>query len=218
LELIKNHIKQMPEMNLRYAFNNVVSCIDFLKTQKIDLLFVNINMPNIAVISAIKYPQHKPLLILTTAYRKFSAEGLELDAIDYLMKPISFDEFRKAALKAIDLHEYNQNIEDKNNESIFVHSEYKLVRIPLNDIEYIEGLDNYIKIHFTNTKPLLSLITMKGILEKLPSEKFIRIHNSYIVPINSIQSMVNKKILLNTGKELSVSNNYIGFINNVLNK
>ncbi|NJE06692.1 LytTR family transcriptional regulator, partial [Thermococcus sp. M36] len=110
------------------------------------------------------------------------------------------------------------NMKDESNESIFVRSEYKLVRIPLNDIEYIEGLEDYIKIHFTNAKPLLTLMTMKGILEKLPPEKFTRIHRSYIIPLNRIQSFVNKKILLNTGKELPVSNSYIEFINNMMKK
>ncbi|MBA4197725.1 MAG: DNA-binding response regulator [Chitinophaga sp.] len=218
LELIKNHIKQMRELQLLQAFDDAVAGASFLRLNKVDLLFVDINMPDITGIDLVKNLQHKPLIIFTTAYRKFAVEGFELDAIDYLMKPITFDRFRKAALKAVDFHEYKNNMKDESNESIFVRSEYKLVRIPLNDIEYIEGLEDYIKIHFTNAKPLLTLMTMKGILEKLPPEKFTRIHRSYIIPLNRIQSFVNKKILLNTGKELPVSNSYIEFINNMMKK
>lgn len=218
LELIKNHIKQMRELQLLQAFDDAVAGASFLRLNKVDLLFVDINMPDITGIDLVKNLQHKPLIIFTTAYRKFAVEGFELDAIDYLMKPITFDRFRKAALKAVDFHEYKNNMKDESNESIFVRSEYKLVRIPLNDIEYNEGLEDYIKIHFTNAKPLLTLMTMKGILEKLPPEKFTRIHRSYIIPLNRIQSFVNKKILLNTGKELPVSNSYIEFINNMMKK
>jgi len=193
LELIKNHIKQMPALHLLQAFDDAVAGAAFLKTHKVDLLFIDINMPDITGIDLVKGLQQKPQIIFTTAYRKFAVDGFELDAIDYLMKPITFDRFRKAALKAIDFHEYKNNTKEESNESIFVRSEYKLVRIPLNDIECIEGLEDYIKIHFANAKPLLTLMTMKGILEKLPTDKFARIHRSYIIPLKRIQSLVNKK-------------------------
>jgi len=158
------------------------------------------------------------MVIFTTAYKKFAYEGFELEAIDYLLKPISLERFRKAVNKAIEMLESKSLPKKQASESLFVRSEYKMVKIELDEIEYIEGLEDYIKIHIVNSKPILTLMTMKAFIEKLPSEKFLRIHRSYIVALDKLISVSNKKVLLKNGKTLPVSDTYTADLNKYISK
>jgi DNA-binding LytR/AlgR family response regulator len=152
------------------------------------------------------------MVIFTTAYKNFAFEGFELEAIDYLLKPIDFKRFAKAAEKAIDYYKYkNVSSGDSADESLYVYSEYKMIKIDLADIEYIESMEDYIKIHVQNAKTILTLMPLKTVLEKLPADKFQRIHRSYIVPVNKIKSIHNRKVQL-TDAELPVSDSYMDFV------
>ncbi len=217
LELIKEFAKQVPELQLMQTFDDAISGGEFLRQNQIDLLFIDINMPDITGIELVRSLQQKPMTIFTTAYKKFAFDGFELDAIDYLLKPIDFERFKKAATKAIEFHAYKTSKKDLLGESLFVRSEYKMIKIELNDIDYIEGLEDYIKIHLTNGRPILTLMTLKAVLEKLPADKFKRIHRSYIVPVNKVKSILNKKITLASGVELGISDTYVSFINEWMN-
>jgi DNA-binding LytR/AlgR family response regulator len=110
-------------------------------------------------------------------------------------------------------HQHKSIAENTENESLFVRSEYKIIKIPLHEIEYIEALEDYVKIHLLNARPVLSLITLKSVLEKLPAEKFKRIHRSYIIPINKVKSVASKKVELTTSKQLPISDSYRNFVN-----
>jgi two-component system, LytTR family, response regulator len=123
------------------------------------------------------------MAIFTTTYKNYAYEGFELNAMDYLLKPISFERFSKAVNKAIEFYQYKHTLKNATSEALFVRSEYQLIKIELNDIEYIESPEDYIKIHLTNAKTVMTLMTMKAILEKLPANKFKRMHRSYIVSL-----------------------------------
>jgi DNA-binding LytR/AlgR family response regulator len=212
LELIKEYAGKFSELKMVQTFDDAITGAEFLRTNDIDLLFIDINMPDVTGIDLVKSLEKKPLTIFTTAYKNFAFEGFELEAIDYLLKPIDFERFKKAVTRAIEFFQYKQNSKPEPQESLFVRSEYRMIKIDLDEIEYIEGLEDYIKIHQSNKKPVLTLMTLKTVLEKLPASRFKRIHRSYIVPVNKVQSILNRKVRLSSGAELPVSNNYLGFI------
>jgi DNA-binding LytR/AlgR family response regulator len=214
LEIIKEYVSKFPALQLVQTFDDAISAASLLRTANIDLLFIDINMPDITGIDLVRSLENRPMVIFTTAHKKFAYEGFELDAVDYLLKPINLDRFSKAVTKAIDFYKYKNGLNTEEGESLFVHSEYKLVKIPLQDIEYIESMEDYCKIHIINGKPILTLMTLKKILEKLPADKFQRIHRSYIVSLSKIRTIQNRKVQLSSSKELPVSDSYADFINN----
>ncbi len=175
-------------------------------------------MPDITGIELVKSLEEKPIVIFTTAYKKFAYEGFELDALDYLLKPIDFGRFSKAVCKALEYHEYKKTAGNQVSNHLFVRSEYRVIKINLNDIDFIESLEDYIKIHITAGKPVLSLMPLKKVLEKLPADKFRRIHRSYIVSVDKVRSVLHRKVQLLSGKELPVSESYISFIDEWMKK
>src|SRR5258708_25759304 len=218
LELIKEYAEKFPELKMIQTFDDAISGAEFLNNHDIDLLFIDINMPDITGTDLVRSLEKKPLTIFTTAYKNFAVEGFELEAIDYLVKPIDFERFKKAVNRAIEFFQYRQGAKAGPQECLFVRSEYRMIKIDLAEIEYIEGLEDYIKIHLSNKKTVLTLMTLKSVLEKLPPAKFKRIHRSYIVPVDKVQSILNRKIRLASGAELPVSNNYLGFIEDWMKK
>lgn len=211
LNLLKKYISSFSELQLLKMFDDAVAGDEFLKKNKVDLLFIDINMPDVSGIDLIRSLPEKPMLIFTTAYKEFAIEGFDLDAVDYLLKPISFERFTRAVLKAIEYYQFKKGIEVKKQQALFVRSEYQVVKIELDEIEFIESVSDYLKIHRTNEKPVMTLMTVKSILEKLPAEEFKRIHRSYIVPVKKIKSIVNKKAKL-SNIELPISDNYIDIV------
>lgn len=218
LELIKNYANQIPELQLLQTFDDAISGGEFLRSHPVELLFADVSMPDISGVELVRSLEIKPMVIFTTAHKKFAYEGFELDAIDYLLKPISFERFKKAVIKAIEFHRYKTSPKETGNENLFVRSEYKMVKINLGEIDYIEGLEDYIRIHIDNTRPVLTLMTLKAVLEKLPEAKFRRIHRSYIVPVNKVRSILNKKVMLSSNRELPISDSYIDFIDYWMHK
>ncbi|OQP67423.1 DNA-binding response regulator [Niastella vici] len=213
LELLKEYISRFPQLKLVHTFDDAISAVELLRNTRVDLLFIDINMPDITGIDLVRSLQEKPLIIFTTAHKQFAIEGFELDAVDYLLKPINIDRFTRAVHKAIDYYKYKNTPALEDNDCLFVHSEYKLVKIQLSEIEYIESLEDYIKIHIAGAKPVLTLMSMKKVLEKLPADKFQRIHRSYIVSVAKVKSIQNRKVQLSGGVELPISDSYVNFIN-----
>ena len=218
LELLKQYIGQFPTLKLVRTFHDAISGAEFLRSQPADLLFIDINMPDITGIDLVRSLKEKPLTIFTTAYKKFAFEGFELEAIDYLLKPIDFERFKKAVNRAIEFFQYKNSNSKEKEDSLFVRSEYRMIKIPLSEIEYIESLEDYVKIHMTGKKPVLSLMTLKNVLEKLPPEQFKRIHRSYIVSVSKVSSILNRKVKLSSSTELPISNNYLHFIDEWMKK
>ena len=208
LLLIRAYIQRFPSLRLLHTFDDAVAGAEHLRTHEVDLLFVDISMPDISGIELVKSLETKPAVIFTTAYKKFAIDGFELNAVDYLLKPISFERFEKAAGKAVDYLQYRDVQRTAPEQVLFVRSEYQLVKINLHDIEYIESFEDYIKIHQTGAKPVM---TLKNILEKLPPGQFQRVHRSFVVAISRIRSIANRKIRLSSA-EIPVSDSYADFI------
>lgn len=197
LELIRSYVARMPEVQLLGVFEDAISGIEYLTRKNPDLVFLDINMPDISGIELAKALKEKPMIIFTTAHKQFAFDGFELEAVDYLLKPIDFDRFSKAVYKAIDIKKYKASVSSVQEEPvIYVHSEYRMIRIVLKDVEYIESMEDYIKIHLSNDKPVLTLMSLKKVLEMLPEQQFKRIHRSYIIPVSRIRSVQNKKVQL----------------------
>ena len=214
LDLIEDNIRKVPFLELVKRCKSAFEAMELLQNEKIDILFLDIQMPDITGIQFLKSLQNKPLVIFTTAYEKYALEGFELDVIDYLLKPFSFDRFLKAVTKARDyLHlkeaATSQETTNENKSTadfIFVKADYKLVKIDFNEILYIEGLKDYIKI-YTGGKPVLTLMSLKSLEEKLPPEDFVRVHRSYIVAVKKIQ-FIQRNFIHIGDKEIPISNNY----------
>lgn len=214
LELIKTYVSRFPSLQLVQVFEDALSGAEYLKTNVVDLLFVDVNMPDITGVELVRSLVNSPMIIFTTAYRNYAFESYELQAIDYLLKPIDFTRFTAAVEKAIDFHKYKNAVkENTNDESLYVYSEYKMIKILLRDVEYIESMGDYLKIYLSTTeKPILTLMTMKKVLEKLPENQFARIHRSFMVNLNKIKSIHNRKVNL-TSSELPIGDAYSSFIN-----
>lgn len=212
LELIQEYLSRFPSLQLIETFDDAISGGEFLRKNPVDLLFIDINMPDITGIDLVRSLEEKPMIIFTTAHKKFAFEGFELDAIDYLVKPISFERFSKAVNKALEYFEYKKKTDPGIQENLFVYSEYRMVKVALSSIEYIESMEDYIRIHIQNEKPVMTLMTMKKVLEKLPEDNFRRIHRSYIVAIDKVKSILNRKVKLASGVELPISDTYLDFI------
>jgi len=212
LELITKYVSSFAELQLIQAFEDAVSGAEFLEKNTIDLLFIDINMPDITGLDLVRSLTKKPMVIFVTAYKNFAFEGFELQALDYLLKPIDFKRFSAAVHKAIDYHAYKYSENSNLDESIYVYSEYRMIKIELKDIEYIESMEDYIKIYLSSApKPILTLMTLKKMLEKLPNTNFRRIHRSYIVALKKIKAIHNRKVSL-ANAELTVSDSYSDFI------
>ena len=188
------YVKKVPALNLIEACPNPLAAIEVLRNNQIDLLFLDVQMPELTGISFLKILQKKPLVVLTTAYSEYALEGYELDVTDYLLKPITFERFLKAVDKVTQrLNNPTQTVriahEPSNDESksnfVFVKDGTKLVKVELSDILYVEGLKDYVTIH-TKQQKIVSLQRLKALEEQLPSDRFIRIHNSFIVSLRAI--------------------------------
>jgi DNA-binding LytR/AlgR family response regulator len=214
LDLIEDDILKVPFLQLVKKCRSGIEALDILQTEKIDLLFLDIQMPDISGIQFLKSLPHKPLVIFTTAYEKYALEGFELDVIDYLLKPYSFERFLKAVNKAqehLSILEKNQTSLSAeeisfSNQFIFVKSDYKLVKIEIAEIQYIESLKDYIKI-IVGDKPVVTLSSMKAIEEKLVAPDFIRIHRSFIVNLRKIQ-YIHRNFVKVGDREIPIGDNY----------
>lgn len=212
LDIIRNYIARIPELRLLQTFEDAMSAGEYLRSQDVAILFADIDMPGFSGIELVRSLNRKPLIIFTTAHKGFAHEGFELEAIDYLLKPISFDRFEKAVRKAISYKEYlDRPLPTTEEEYLFVYAEYSMQKIRLSDIVYIESMEDYIRIHLADAKPVMTLMTLKAVLEKLPAS-FRRIHRSYIVAVPKVTSILNRKAKLLDGTELPISESHLDFI------
>lgn len=213
LELLEDFVSKVPNLKLVSSCSNAIEAVSILQENKIDLIFSDIEMPDFSGIEFIKSLETKPLFIFTTAYSHYAIEGFNLNAVDYLVKPIPFHRFLKAVNRAQEL--YSLKKEDnspliKNLGSpnfIFVKSDYENIKLNFGDIKYFEGLKDYIKIFSTSHKPILTLSNFKKIEEKLPEDLFIRVHRSYIVSLKHINSVQRNRILID-GVRIPIGQNY----------
>jgi DNA-binding LytR/AlgR family response regulator len=210
LKQVCNYVEKTPFLNLVSTFNSALKAVEFVSNNRIDLLFLDIQMPDLSGIEFAKILNNNSKVIFTTAYQQFALEGFKVDAIDYLLKPFSYEEFLTASNKALKYFELLEKAEKKIETSdnyLFVKAEYKIRKINFNEILYIEGLKDYVRIYIENEKPVMSLISMKLLDEKLPASKFMRIHRSYIVNVEKIKIIERSRIVFGD-KYLPVSDGY----------
>ena len=215
LQLIQSYVQQTGDLEMTAMFTDVVKAGDYINQQLPDLLFLDIQMPDINGLQFFNGLEQKPLVIFTTAFSHYAVEGFNLDAIDYLLKPFEYDRFLKAVTKARELMDYRK-AKEIHEGYLFVKFNYQWNKIFFKDIEYIEALDDYIKI-YTQSRPFLIHMSMKTVSEKLPSQKFIRVHRSFIVPVEKIKSW-NKTALSLGEKEIPISSTYQKQVQELLQK
>ena len=224
VSILEKYASEIKEIELMATFNNAVEAASFVQDHPLDLIFLDINMPEIDGLSFVKSLENKPLFMFTTAYPDHAVEGFELDAIDYLLKPISYERFEKGVDKAQEYYKIKQNsdVAESNLESehFFVKANQKLIKLAYNEIYYVEAFADYVKI-FLEDKKVVTLQTMKNMEKKLPSELFSRVHRSFIVNRNHVQSFSSNACEVNNVK-IPIGKNYKdGFVglmksNNIL--
>lgn len=218
--LISSFIEKTPFLHLMGTFTNAVEALETIHRQDLHLIFCDIQMPEFSGMELAKtiYDNNGPKIIFTTAYNHFAIEGYKVDALDYLLKPFGYDEFLRAATKAKNYFEEKQQDPVVEEPYLFVKADYRLVRIDLKDILYIESVKDYIKIHLISSpKPVMSLSTLKSIEEKLPASSFIRLHRSYIVAIHKIDSITKNAVHLGN-VDITVGDQYKEAFKELLSK
>jgi DNA-binding LytR/AlgR family response regulator len=196
LEIVTAYCGRLDNLKLLRTFTDTNEAAEFLRKFPVDLLLLDIQMPSINGIAFYKKYGEGKQVVFTTAFSDYAVEGFNISAIDYLLKPIAFDRFKKAIDKSDEYLKYLHASEKTENRFLFVRSEYSLVKIPFEEIEYIETLDDYLKIHVRSKKPLLTKLNLKNVMSRLDPKEFVRVHRSFIVPLRGIQSVRNKTIQL----------------------
>lgn len=207
LKIIEHFCEKTGLIHLQKTFTRPDEALEYIKNHPLDLVFLDIQMPSVSGIQLYKSLPAKPMVIFTTAYSEYAVEGFNLNAIDYLLKPYSFERFMQAMNKVNDYLAYLNNVPG-SQKCLFVAADASLVRIATDEIFYVEALDDYIKFHLgEGKKPVVSRMTMKAVLEKLPASDFLRIHRSYIVPLNRIRAIYKKSVEIG-GTELPIGQSY----------
>lgn len=191
-----------------------------LGSEHVDLMFVDINMPDLTGMDFVKSLVSPPMVIFTTAYSEYAVEGFKVDAIDYLLKPFSFEEFQKAAAKAKKLYDQTNAVSAISapvDDALFFKTDYKVVRVPMNKMVFVEGMSEYLKIHIEGEKdPVVVLLSMKKLQDRLPSEKFMRIHKSYMIALDKIREVTKGRVVLTGGFTIPIGDMYKDEFNSYL--
>jgi DNA-binding LytR/AlgR family response regulator len=221
LRQIAEYIKKTPFLELAGQCESASKAIETLERTPVDLMFVDINMPDLNGMDFVKALDKPPKVVFVTAYSEYALEGFRVNAIDYLLKPVSYADFLKSANKAkswFDTHQQTPVEIKSDKEFLFIKSEYKIIRINFNDIKYVEGMSEYIKIHLTNSKPVMTLLSMKVIEDQLPKDRFMRVHRSYIVCLQKISVIERSRIIFDGNVYIPVSDQYKGKFQSYIDK
>lgn len=218
LDLLEDNINKVPFLNLVRKCHSVKEAAEVLEQEQVDLAFLDIEMPGMNGITFLKSLSRAPMVIFITAHEQYAVEGFELDVLDYLLKPVSVERFNKAASKALEYYHFVRGSEIKSNQAryIFVKADYKIIKVNIDDILYIEGLKDYVKIH-TGGKPLLTLTSLRSIENKLPPPDFVRVHRSFIVSVPKIDSISKSHIMIGE-REIPISDNYREYFFRIIEK
>jgi DNA-binding LytR/AlgR family response regulator len=225
LDIIKDYALKIPFLDLKCTFYNALESLNYLKNNSVDLLFLDIQMEELTGIQLLNILKQKPLVIFTTAYDNYAIKGFELDAVDYLLKPISFERFLKAVDKAYEKLQFDKVLKGGNNstqnqipldEYFFVKTEFRMEKIKFCDILYIEGMGDYLRI-VTPTKKIMTLQNFKTMEDMLPSRLFCRVHKSFIVALEKIESVERCRIKIGD-RTLPISDTYKKFFYDILEK
>ncbi len=210
LRQISDFIRQTPYLDLIAECKNAYEAMEVLDKDEVKLMFVDISMPGLNGLDFIRSLDNSPEVIFTTAHSEFAIEGFKVDALDYLLKPIGYNDFLKAANKAKTYFKTlkKARLNSAEEECLFVKSEYRIIRIELKDIKYIEGMREYVRIHSISRKPVMSLMSMKLLEEKLPPDSFMRVHRSFIVNLKHVTTIERSRIIFDKDVYIPVSDHY----------
>ena len=208
LELIETYCIHFDFLQYEKGFSKTGEALQYLDRNPVDLIFLDINMPAMSGIDLYKTIRQKPMLIFTTSYSEYAIESYELDAIDYLLKPFTLARFEKAVIKVKEkFNLVHHAITPETEKFLMLKADYGVIKVILSKILFVEGLDNYLKIHLHNSAPVVVRMTMKSLMEKLNEKEFIRVHRSYIIPVNRIES-IRQKMITVAGEEIPIGKNY----------
>jgi DNA-binding LytR/AlgR family response regulator len=220
IEQMEEYISRIPFLNLLGSFENAIEPVNFLKSNQVDLIFLDIEMEGFTGLQLIKTLQHRPKIVLTTAYDQYAIEAFDLNVFDYLLKPISFERFMKSIDKIFDsfvnIKSSDTNELQYKRDYFFVKTEFRMQRVDFKDILFIEGMSEYLRI-VTSKEKIMTLQNFKTIEESLPSENFVRVHKSFLVAIDKIESVEKSRIKIGD-KLIPVSNTYKDAFYLILNK
>lgn len=225
LDIIREYAQKIPFLDLKCTFDNALESINYLKNNEIDLIFLDIQMEELTGIQLLNVLKKKPLVIFTTAYDNYAIQGFELDAVDYLLKPISFERFLKAVDKAYEKLHFDKilkhspaspTVSNPIDEYFFVKTEFRMEKIKFCEILYIEGMGDYLRI-VTSTKKIMTLQNFKNMEEMLPHRLFCRVHKSFIVALDKIESVERNRIKIGE-RTLPISDTYKKFFYDILEK
>lgn len=207
LNVIRSLCDRDENINLQKTFTQPNEALRYLHKFPVDLIFCDIQMPSMTGISLVKSLRQNTMVIFTTAFSEYAVTSYELNAIDYLLKPINQKRFTQAISKATEYFDYINKKNDSADKNLFVRSDFSLVKVPLADILYIEGLADYLKIFIRDRKPIVTRMPMKDMMEKLNSSDFIRVHRSYILPFSKIEAVRGGTIYV-AGQEFPIGRTY----------
>lgn len=227
---LTGYIEKVPFLKLVKACNSALEALDLLAKESVDLIFADINMPDLNGVDFVKSLVNKPIIIFTTAYTEYAIEGFRVNALDYLLKPFGYNEFLKAANKA--LHQYELQTKtpqsslqafpeipaENSNNNLFIKADYKMIRLDMNKIIYMESQNEYIRIFFEDQKPIMTLLSMKKLEERLLAERFMRVHRSYIINLEKITAVANNRIIYGKDTYIPIGNQYKDKFNEYLEK
>ena len=227
LRQLTTYISKVPFLELAGQCQSALQAREIMEREVIDAIFCDINMPDLSGMDFVRQLAAPPLIVFTTAYSEYAIEGYKVNAVDYLLKPFGMNDFLRAAMKVQE--QYNlrhQNTPaaqqsspvDQSDGTIFVKTDYRVVRISIADIRYVEGMSEYLKIHLEGQKPVITLLSMKKMEEYLPAQQFMRIHRSYIVNLTKIQEVNKNRIILDAETNLPLGDLYKEQFNDYLSK
>lgn len=215
LQQLEGYIKKIPYLELAASCQSVSEALDIIKDDSIDAVFTDINMPDmngLDFVRAIHDTGENPLIVFTTAYSEYAVESFTVDAVDYLLKPFGQEDVERVAAKLFKIYEQSNvaavsSVDE--DDTLFLKTEHKIVRIDIKDIRYIEGMSEYLKIHLEgHPKPLIVLLSMKKLEERLPTPIFMRIHRSYIINLKKIQEVNKNRVILDADTYLPIGDLY----------
>ena len=232
LQQLVAYIRKIPFLELVAECQSALEAKELLNRESVDAVFCDINMPDLNGMDFVKSLSVPPLIVFTTAYSEYAVEGFKVDAVDYLLKPFGLDEFRRAANRLKDrlspktvnsplgptgrFPQKELSTVNSEDDTIFVKTDYRVVKLAVSDIRYIEGMSEYLKIYLEGQKPVITLLSMKKMEEYLPPH-FMRIHRSYIINLKKIQEVNKNRVILDADTYLPIGDNYREAFNNYLN-
>lgn len=219
LQLLEDNARQIPYLNIVASCRNPMQVFDLIKENQIDLIFLDIQMPGINGLELLKSINQAPMVIMVTAYQDYAIDGFNLDVVDYLVKPVPFSRFLKAVEKARALHQmrlYKSKPVQQENDHVFVNANYSLVKVKMQDITFIEGLKDYVRINVEDGKQVITRMGLKGVEEKLSSDRFMRVHKSYIISLEKIESVQKSQVIV-AGTEIPIGEGYRHVLQHYIN-